>query len=119
MNNTNLIIARYHPEMKRLNTIAAVSVANAIEWFEIVIYGYFAAIIARLFFPSGDPVTALLLTFLTFGVPFVMRPVGAVVLGVYGDRRGRKAALQLSIVLMMAGSAAIAFAPDFRSIGYA
>ena len=102
----------------RANTIFAVSVANAIEWFEIVIFGYFAAIISRLFFPSDDPVLSLLATFATFGVTFVMRPLGAVALGSYGDRRGRKAALQLSIVLMMAGSAAIAFAPDHRSIGF-
>ena len=104
--------------MRRFNTIAAVSIVNAIEWFEIVIFGYFAAIISRLFFPSDDPVLSLLATFATFGVTFVMRPLGAVALGSYGDRRGRKAALQLSIVLMMAGSAAIAFAPDYRSIGF-
>ena len=103
---------------RRFNAIAAVSIVNAIEWFEIVIFGYFAGIISRLFFPSDDPVLSLLATFATFGVTFVMRPLGAVVLGSYGDRRGRKAALQLSIVLMMVGSAAIAFAPDYRSIGF-
>ena len=117
MSNANLNIALYPRRMRRFNTIAAVSIVNAIEWFEIVIFGYFAAIISRLFFPSEDPLTSLLLAFATFGVTFVMRPFGAIVLGAYGDRQGRKAALQLSIVLMMAGSAAIAFAPDYRSIG--
>jgi MHS family proline/betaine transporter-like MFS transporter len=115
--NTEAILAR--PKMTRAHAIAAVSAVNAIEWFEIVIFGYFAAIISRLFFPSDDPVISLLATFATFGVTFVMRPLGAVFLGSYGDRHGRKAALQLSIVLMMAGSAAIAFAPDYRSIGIA
>ncbi len=116
MSNVNAVL--YQERMRRVNTIAAVSVVNAIEWFEIVIFGYFAGIISRLFFPSDDPVVSLLLTFATFGVTFVMRPLGAVLLGSYGDRRGRKAALQLSIVLMMAGSAAIAFAPDYQTIGY-
>ena len=118
MSNANLDTALYRQRMRRFNTIAAVSIVNAIEWFEIVIFGYFAGIISRLFFPSDDPVLSLLATFATFGVTFVMRPLGAVALGSYGDRRGRKAALQLSIVLMMAGSAAIAFAPDYRSIGF-
>ena len=118
MNNAKLNIAKYQQRSRQINAIAAVSVTNAIEWFEIVIFGYFAGIISRLFFPSEDPLTSLLLAFATFGVTFVMRPVGAVILGIYGDRRGRKAALQLSIVLMMVGSAAIAFAPDYRSIGY-
>lgn len=118
MNNANLNVAQYPQRVRQVHTIAAVSITNAIEWFEIVIFGYFAGIISRLFFPSDDPLTSLLLAFATFGVTFVMRPVGAIILGIYGDRRGRKAALQLSIVLMMAGSAAIAFAPDYRSIGY-
>jgi MHS family proline/betaine transporter-like MFS transporter len=118
MSNASPTTLLLRPKVGRANTILAVSVTNAIEWFEIVIFGYFAGIISRLFFPSDDPRTSLLLTFATFGVTFVMRPLGAIALGSYGDRRGRKAALQLSIVLMMAGSAAIAFTPDYRSIGY-
>lgn len=97
--------------------IVAVSIGNALDWFEIVVYGYFAGIISTLFFPADAPGLSLLLTFLTFGVTFVVRPVGAVVLGAYADRHGRKSAIQLSIVLMATASAAIAFVPDYQSIG--
>ncbi|MDO8878924.1 MAG: MFS transporter, partial [Pseudolabrys sp.] len=93
------------------------SIGNALDWFEIVVYGYFAGIISTLFFPADTPGVSLLLTFLTFGVTFVMRPLGAVVLGAYADRHGRKSAIQLSIVLMAGASAAIALVPDYRSIG--
>lgn len=97
--------------------IAAVSIGNALDWFEIVVYGYFAGIISTLFFPADTPGLSLLLTFLTFGATFVVRPLGAVVLGAYADRHGRKSAIQLSIVLMAGASAAIALVPDYRSIG--
>jgi MHS family proline/betaine transporter-like MFS transporter len=101
----------------RRGDVVAVCLGNALDWFEIVVYGYFAGIISTLFFPAETPGVSLLLTFLTFGVTFVMRPLGAVVLGAYADRHGRKSAIQLSIVLMTAASAAIAFLPDYRSIG--
>lgn len=102
---------------KRHGDIVAVSIGNALDWFEIVVYGYFAGIISTLFFPADTPGVSLLLTFLTFGVTFVVRPFGAVVLGAYADRYGRKSAIQLSIVLMTGASAAIALVPDYRSIG--
>lgn len=101
----------------RRGDIAAVSIGNALDWFEIVVYGYFAGVISTLFFPAETPGISLLLTFLTFGVTFIIRPLGAVVLGGYADRRGRKSAIQLSIVLMTGASAAIAFVPDYQSIG--
>jgi MHS family proline/betaine transporter-like MFS transporter len=101
----------------RCGDIVAVSVGNALDWFEIVVYGYFAGVISTLFFPAETPGISLLLTFLTFGVTFIIRPLGAVVLGGYADRRGRKSAIQLSIVMMAGASAAIAFVPDYHSIG--
>lgn len=97
--------------------IVAVSIGNALDWFEIVVYGYFAGIISTLFFPADTPGVSLLLTFLTFGVTFVVRPLGAVVLGAYADRHGRKSAIQLSIVLMAGASGTIALVPDYGSIG--
>jgi len=97
--------------------IAAVALGNAFEWFDIVVFGYFAAIIAQLFFPSSDPTASLLLTLASFGIAFVMRPLGAIMLGAYADRKGRKAALQLSILLMALGSTAIAVAPTYSAIG--
>ncbi len=71
-------------------TIIAVSIGNALEWFDIVIYGFMAVTISRLFFPDGDSTVSLLLTLGTFGVSFFMRPLGAIVLGAYADRAGEK-----------------------------
>jgi len=100
-------------------TIVAVSIGNALEWFDIVVYGFLAATIARLFFPTGDDTVSLLLTLATFGVSFFMRPLGSVVLGAYADRAGRRQALTLSIALMMLGTAMIGIAPTYASIGVA
>lgn len=98
-------------------TIVAVVLGNALEWYEIVVYGYLATVIARLFFPSHDASTSLLLAFASFGLTYVSRPLGAVVLGVYADRFGRKTALQLSIWMMVVASAAIVVVPTYESIG--
>jgi MHS family proline/betaine transporter-like MFS transporter len=101
----------------RSATIVAVVIGNALEWYEIVIYGYLAAVVAQLFFPTHDPGTSLLLAFASFGLTYVSRPVGAVALGLYADRYGRKAALQLSIWMMVAASAAIVLVPTYQTIG--
>jgi MFS transporter, MHS family, proline/betaine transporter len=98
--------------------IAAATVGNALEWFDILIYGYFATSIAGAFFPNSNPVVSLLLTFGSFGLSYVARPVGAVVLGAYADRAGRKAALTLSIQLMVIGTAVMALMPSYATIGY-
>ena len=68
---------------------------NALEWYDFVVFGFMTVIIARLFFPDDSAYSALLFTTATFGVGFVMRPIGGIVLGVYADQRGRKAAMQL------------------------
>ncbi|MDR5739217.1 MULTISPECIES: MFS transporter [unclassified Caballeronia] len=99
--------------------IVAASIGNALEWFDLVIYGFFAVTISRLFFPAGSETVSLLLTLGTFGVSFFMRPLGAVVLGVYADKAGRKAALTLSILLMMAGTLLIAIMPTYATLGIA
>ncbi len=97
--------------------IVAASIGNALEWFDFVIYGFFAATIAKLFFPVGNETVSLLLALATFGVTFFMRPLGAIVLGSFADRYGRKAALVLTMLAMMLGTAIIAFAPTYASIG--
>ncbi|MBO1111380.1 MFS transporter [Bordetella petrii] len=97
--------------------IAAASIGNALEWFDLVVYGFFAVTISRLFFPTDNDSISLLLTLGTFGVSFFMRPLGAVVLGVYADRVGRRATLTLSIVLMMLGTLLIAVMPTYAAIG--
>ena len=88
--------------------IAAATVGNALEWFDILVYAYFAPYIASVFFPNSNPVVSLLLTFGSFGLSYGARPIGAVVLGAYADRSGRKAALALSIRLMVIGTAVMA-----------
>jgi MFS transporter, MHS family, proline/betaine transporter len=97
--------------------IAAATIGNALEWFDILVYGYFATTIAGVFFPNSNPVVSLLLTFGSFGLSYVARPVGAVVLGAYADRAGRKAALTLSIRLMVIGTAVMALMPSYATIG--
>jgi MHS family proline/betaine transporter-like MFS transporter len=97
--------------------IVATSVGNALEWYDITVYGYFAAYISRAFFPNDDPTISILLTFGTFGLSYLIRPVGGVILGAYADRHGRKASLMISIVLMTIGTLAIAFMPAYGTIG--
>jgi MHS family proline/betaine transporter-like MFS transporter len=99
--------------------VAATSIGNALEWFDLVVYGFFAVVIAKLFFPAGNDTVSLLLTLGTFGVSFFMRPLGAIVIGAYADRAGRKAALTLSILLMMLGTAIIVVLPTYGTIGIA
>ncbi len=89
-----------------------------LEWYDFTVYALFAGYIAGNFFPGDDPNTRLLKTFLVFGLGFVVRPLGAVIIGNFGDRAGRKAALTLTILLMAAGTGIIAFSPTYASIGF-
>ncbi|KND62179.1 Permease of the major facilitator superfamily [Candidatus Burkholderia verschuerenii] len=95
------------------------SVGNALEWFDFLVYGYFASMIARAFFPSHDEWLSTMLAIGTFGISFFMRPLGAIVLGVYGDRKGRKAALTVAILLMTPGTLTMAIMPTYERIGIA
>lgn len=99
--------------------IVAASVGNALEFYEILVYGYFAVIIAKVFFPVANDAVSILLTFGTFGISFLARPVGAIFLGAYGDRQGRKAALTLSILLMTIGTGLMTVMPSYGAIGLA
>jgi MHS family proline/betaine transporter-like MFS transporter len=97
--------------------VVATSIGNALEWYDIAVYGYFAVYIAKAFFPNDDPTTSLLLTFGTFGLSFLIRPIGGVLLGTYADRHGRKASLMISIVLMTFGTLALALMPTYDTVG--
>jgi MHS family proline/betaine transporter-like MFS transporter len=97
--------------------IIAASLGNALEFYEILVYGYFAVIISKVFFPAADEALSLLVTFGTFGASFLARPVGAIFLGAYGDRKGRKAALTLSILLMTIGTALMTVMPSYGTLG--
>lgn len=99
--------------------ICAASIGNALEFYDLVIYGYFAVVISKLFFPAADETVSLMLAVGTFGISFVMRPLGAIALGSYADRAGRKASLTLSIVLIMLGTAMLVLAPTYAQIGIA
>jgi MFS transporter, MHS family, proline/betaine transporter len=99
------------------HAIAAVSIVNALEWFDFAVFGYLAGTIAKVFFPIAEESLSLLAAFATFGVTFLMRPLGAIVIGDFADRRGRKAGLNLTIALMLIGTAIIAGAPTYSSIG--
>jgi len=99
--------------------ILAASIGNALEWFDFLIYGYFAVNISNLFFPTGDSSVSLLVTFATFGLSYLVRPLGAIVIGAYTDRHGRRAGLTLSIGLMMIGTGMMAVMPTYAAIGLA
>jgi MHS family proline/betaine transporter-like MFS transporter len=103
----------------RLRTISAITIGNALEFFDFTVYGFMAILIGKLFFPNLSPYNQLLLAVATFGVGFVMRPIGGVVIGAYADRAGRKAAMTLAIALMSLGCAIIAFTPTYAQIGVA
>jgi MFS transporter, MHS family, proline/betaine transporter len=119
MHDMNLVAngARCDTTSYRRRVIVATSIGNALEWFDFIIYGFLAVTMAKLFFPASDEIASLLLTFGTFGATFLLRPLGAIVIGAYADRRGRKAALTLTIALMVLGTATMALVPTYASIG--
>ncbi len=88
------------PPVTRRGAIAAAVIGNWLEFFDFTVYGFFAVLIGKLYFPSGDPTTSLLLSVATFAAGFFTRPLGSIMLGVYADRNGRKAALNLTIMLL-------------------
>ncbi|HTV95761.1 MAG TPA: MFS transporter [Steroidobacteraceae bacterium] len=97
--------------------ILAASMGNLLEWYDFAVYALFAIPIAANFFPGERPGIDLINAFLFFGAGFVIRPAGAIVMGIYGDRAGRKAALMLTILLMASGTLIIAAAPTYAVIG--
>lgn len=97
--------------------VTAASIGNALEWYDIMIYGYFAAVISRLFFPNESEFVGLVLTFGTFAISYLVRPVGAIVIGGIGDKRGRKIALNLTILIMFVGTFLLTLAPTHEQIG--
>src|SRR6266566_2967435 len=105
------------PSMHRM--IVAAMIGNVLEWFDFVVYGFFAVTIAEVFFPTDNPTVSLLITFGAFGLAYFVRPLGAIVVGSYTDRAGRKAGLLLSIALMMIGTTLMALTPGYATIGIA
>src|SRR6516165_681388 len=103
----------------RLRVIFAACIGSALEWYDFFLYGTAAALVfGELFFPKGDPMTGTLLAFLTFGVGFVVRPLGGILFGVLGDRYGRKPVLVATLLMIGIGTTAIGCLPTYAQIGY-
>ncbi|UGX85987.1 MFS transporter [Phyllobacterium meliloti] len=106
------------PDVKtRLKSIIGGSAGNLVEWYDWYVYAAFTLYFAPVFFPSGNQTAELLSAAAVFAVGFLMRPIGAWVMGIYADRKGRKAGLTLSVTLMCLGSLLIAITPGYASIG--
>ncbi len=101
----------------RLRNSVGGSAGNLVEWYDWSVYSAFTLYFAPVFFPKGDSTAQLLSAAAVFAVGFVMRPIGAWAMGIYADRRGRKAGLSLSVSLMCAGSLMIAVTPGYAEIG--
>jgi MHS family alpha-ketoglutarate permease-like MFS transporter len=101
----------------RLKSILGGSAGNMVEWYDWYVYSAFTLYFAPIFFPKGDQTAQLLNAAAVFAVGFLMRPIGAWIMGIYADRRGRKAGLTLSVTLMCTGSLMIAVTPGYDSIG--
>lgn len=92
---------------------------NFLEMFDFMVYGFYASAVAHAVFPNDNEFVSLMLSLMTFGIGFLMRPLGAIVLGAYIDRHGRRAGLVMSLAIMSIGVALIAFTPTYASIGLA
>ncbi len=104
---------------RRLSSIFGGSIGNLIEWYDFYVYNAFALYFAKFFFPNSDPTAQFLNTFGIYALAFFVRPIGGWVLGAYADRKGRRAALTLSVLLMCAGSLLIGVIPSYATIGWA
>jgi MHS family proline/betaine transporter-like MFS transporter len=105
------------PYRRTCNFIFATTIGNALEFFDFTVYSFVGVLISRLFFPSASATGQLLLVTATFGVGFLMRPIGGLVIGIYSDRCGRKAGLLLTIALMAFGSLLLGVAPTYHQAG--
>jgi MHS family proline/betaine transporter-like MFS transporter len=105
-------------QAKTRQAVSAAVIGNVLEWYDFAVYGFVATIIAKNLFPPGSETSALLGTYLTFGIGFLARPLGGVVIGWVGDHYGRKVALVITIMLMAVGTVIIGLIPTFASIGY-
>lgn len=110
-------VAPDHRESSALGTALRVAAGNLLEMYDFMVFGYYAAEIGYTFFPGKDPVTTLLLSFMTFGAGFLMRPIGALVLGAYVDRIGVRQGLLVTLSLMAVGTVAVALMPGYSHLG--
>jgi MFS transporter, MHS family, proline/betaine transporter len=114
-NNMNEKAKSDQNTLKRVAT--ASFIGNFVEWFDYAAYGFLATVIALVFFPSSDPVVALMSTYAIFALSFIVRPFGGIFWGYVGDKYGRKHALSWSIMIMTLTTMCIALLPNYASIG--
>ena len=111
----------HHKDPERASALRRAATAsfigNFIEWFDYASYGYLAGVIGSVFFPESDKQVQLMLSFAVFAMSFILRPIGAVVWGAWGDRRGRRWALSWSILIMSGSTCLIGFLPTYAMIG--
>src|SRR5450631_939391 len=103
----------------KIKAVVRVATGNFLEMYDFMVFGYYAAAIGRAFFPKSNEFAQLMLSLATFGVGFLMRPIGAVVLGSYIDTHGRRAGLIVTLGLMSVGTISIACVPGYAVIGLA
>jgi MFS family permease len=102
---------------EKIRTVIRVSSGNFLEMYDFFVFGYYATVIGHTYFPSGNAFVSLMLSLMTFGAGFLMRPLGAIFLGAYIDQHGRRAGLLLTLCLMAVGIALIAFVPGYETLG--
>jgi metabolite-proton symporter len=103
----------------KVRAVIRVASGNFLEMYDFIVYGYYATYIAKTFFPTDSEFASLMLSLMTFGVGYLMRPVGAIVLGAYIDRKGRRQGLLVTLGLMAIGTLSIAVTPGYATIGLA
>src|SRR6516162_11687492 len=103
----------------KLGAVLRVTSGNFLEQFDFFLFGFYATYISKAFFPASSEFASLMLTFAVFGAGFLMRPLGAVVLGAYIDKVGRRQGLIVTLAIMAVGTVVIAFCPSYATIGIA
>src|SRR5215471_3571067 len=103
----------------KIKSVIRVAAGNFLEMYDFMVFGYYAAAIGRAFFPAASDFVSLMFSLMTFGAGFLMRPLGALVLGAYIDKHGRKTGLVITLALMSVGTLSIAITPGYRTIGIA
>src|SRR3954453_1826225 len=108
---------RLAPGQSKTSAVLRVTAGNFLEQFDFFLFGFYATQIAAVFFPAGSDFASLMLTFAVFGAGFLMRPLGAIILGAYIDEVGRRKGLIVTLGIMASGTVLIAFVPSYASIG--
>lgn len=112
-------LSKKDSKLTKARNIAGITMGNAIEFYDFAIYGTFAVLLGKLFFPGTTDFERLIFSFATLGVGFITRPLGAILIGLYADRYGRKPALMLTLWLMAAGTVLFVVTPTYEQIGIA